>query len=129
MTADLSEVLRGLAEFTWDSAAALEFASSLGDASGASVDHDAGAGESWIQVLTADELLAVVHVHRPFVMVQPGVVVPQRERSPVVLLSARLHDPSFRADPQAIVAAFGSGGDSVAVAGDFSPADLWFATV
>jgi hypothetical protein len=74
-------------------------------------------------------MVGVVHARRPFVIVEPAVVIPARQSAVLVILSASMNERNLRARGEAMDEAFGRGSASPAVAEEFSPADLWFATV
>lgn len=129
MTIDISSLLFFLVNQHWSHEDSSATAQGLALASRLQLDHDEGAGESWIRLLRGNTNVAFVHREHPLVFVDPSIQVGPRPAGIITLISVDLSARVLTAQPQSLEAAFPGSSSSPAFGPTFSADDLWYATV
>lgn len=126
---DISPLLTLLPSITWDLPTALAVAGDLACLSGLSVDHDQGAGEAWIRLVSETDAFAYIHTLYRVVIAAPGLLVGPRMSELVILLSVPLDAQCMTATVEALDSAFPGSSSNAVFSTVFSADDLWYATV
>lgn len=129
MIIDISPLLLLIAHMQWTTTVAMDTARELAEAARLIVDHDVGAGETWIRLIRDTDVQGFVHTLRPLIAAEPSVVLAARPDETSVVLSTSLSAKRFTATRDALEAAFPERSQSSVLQDPFSMEDLWFASV
>jgi hypothetical protein len=97
---DLTTILKVTTNAVSSKDAGDELARRLAELEGLQIDHDDGAGETWIRLLNGQEIRAFVHTARPMLMVAKGMatVVHDTERGLQIVEFQQADAKEFCAD-------------------------------
>lgn len=114
----------------WDSAAALAVAGDLGSGSQAQIDWDEGAGESWVRLVAAARVVALVSINFPLVLAERQAELGSIHSDVVTVIVDSLEDTNLSCSMDVLVSVFDDRARlEVLNPEHFSAYDLWYATV